>query len=222
MLYLSNFATLFAVACFLILLSNIPILTVPEQFTPRGFSYWDAYRRLWEPGYRRMAASFLGYGEELVVVVLWPLYMYGFLASFLSLGSLVAVTTCLTAGLVLYIGRLTDHADKRIVLRLSSLGYSTIWLLRLFVQSVGSIFAVDALSRLMKRLVEVPQLSLLYEHARQEHHIMRHVVLFEMSLVIGKVLTMVVAIALFTWWPVAAWPAVFVTAAALTILYQLL
>lgn len=222
LLYLSNFATLFVVVSLLILLSNIPILLQPEIFAPAPFPYLDAYRRLLAPEYRRMVFSFFGYGEELIVTLLWPLYMYSFLNDLFSLGSLVAGTTLLTATVVLYVGRLVDYSDKRTVLKASSLGYAAVWVMRLFVGTIAGVFAVDALSRLLKRILEVPQLSLLYAHAREDHHIMRHAVLFEMSVVIGKIAAMVLAIGWLVFAPTVAWPAIFIMAAIFTLLYPLL
>lgn len=221
-LALSNFPTLFFVVGTLILLSNIPILTIPENFTIAEFSYRKAYQRLWSPEYRRLSAAFLAYGEEFIVLILWPLYMYTFIEDLLSLGSLVAATTLITMTAVLYMGRVTDHGNKRIILKISSFSYAAVWLGRLFISSVMGVFIADTLSRLTKRLLEVPLLSILYTRARAKHHIMRHAVLFEMSLVVGKILAMIIALVIFVLWPSAAWPIVFIIAALFTLLYSLL
>lgn len=221
-LYLSNFDTLFSVVCLLILISNLPLFMIPEVFTPGAFSYVDAYRRLFDPENRRAVLSFLGYGEEFIVLVLWPIYMYTFVGNFLSLGSLVAVATLLTATVILYVGRATDHGNKHQVLKIGSVLYALSWLLRPFIINVAGIFWVDSFSRLTKRILSVPLMSIIYERGRETHHIMRSSVLFEMSLVIGKILAMLFIIIIFSFWPLNAWSIIFIVAALFTLLYSLL
>jgi len=221
-LYLSNFDTLFGIVCLLILISNLPLLMMPEVFTPSFFSYSDSYRRLFSPENRRVVLSFLGYGEEFIVLVLWPIYMFAFIGDFLSLGSLVAATTLLTATIILYVGRLTDHTNKRGVLRIGSVLYAFGWGMRPFISSITGIFGVDAFSRLTKRILAVPQMAIIYERGRETHHIMRTSVLFEMSLVIGKIMAMLIIIVVFTFWPLSAWSVIFIVAALFSFLYMLL
>ena len=221
-LYLSNFSTLFIIVCLLILISNLPLLVTPEVFTPGEFSYLDAYRRLLAPENRRYVLSFFGYGEEFIVLVLWPIYMFTFMGSFLSLGSLVAASTLLTTTIILYVGRLADHSNKRDVLKIGSVLYTLVWCLRPFIATISGIFAIDSLSRLTKKILTVPQLSIIYERGRETHHIMRNSVLFEMSLVIGKILAMLAIIIVFSIWPLNAWTIIFIVAALFTLLYSLL
>ena len=221
-LYFSNFSTLFIIVCLLVLISNLPLLMTPEVFTPGKFFYFDAYRRLFDRENRRLVFSFLGYGEEFIVLVLWPIYMYAFVGSFLSLGSLVAVTTLLTATIILYVGRLTDHTNKRNVLKSGSILYALIWGIRPYIASLTGIFLVDALSRLSKKILAIPQMAIVYERGRQSHHIMRNSVMFEMSLVMGKILAMFAIIIVFYFWPLNAWSLIFVVAAFFTLLYLLL
>lgn len=219
-LYFSNFNTLFIIACLLVLVSNLPLLMTPEVFTPGALSYFDSYRRLVEPENRRVVLSFLGYGEEFIVLILWPIYMFAFMGSFLSLGSLVATATLLTAAIILYVGRLADHTNKRQVLRVGSILYAFVWAMRVFVSTVLGIFLVDALSRLTKKILAVPQMAIIYARGRETHHIMRNSLMFEMSLVLGKILAMIAIVIVFTFWPLSAWPIIFIVAALFTLLYM--
>lgn len=223
-LYLSNFSTLFLVASILIVLSNVPLLVTREAFTPESFSYRDCYRRLINPEKRRVVVSFLGYGEELILLVLWPLFIYiVFVGDLLSLGSLIALTTFATIVVILYVGRLTDRTNKEAVLRISTVLYAAVWGLRLFISTVASVFAVDALSRLTKRMIAVPQMAILYERARHRQHAMATAVLFEMSLVIGKIIALVATIIIFSVAPSEfVWPATFTLASLFTLLYLFL
>ena len=154
---------------------------------------------------------------------MWPLFIYiAFMKNLFSLGSLIAVTTTLTVIIIFYIGRLTDRTNKREVLRTSSILYALVWVMRLFVSGIGGLVIVETMSRLTKRMLLVPQMSLVFERARHRHHAMATSMLFEMSLVVGKILAMIILFLFFLLIPQIAWPMTFLLAAAFTFLYVLL
>jgi MFS family permease len=223
LLLLSNFNTLFVVASLIILIAHLPLLLTQTKEEAQPFSVGDCYRRLVNPEKRRLVVSILGYGEEFVALTLWPLFIYiAFVPDLFSLGSLVALTTGVTVIVILYIGRLTDQTNKREVLRTASVLYAFLWGMRLFLSGVGSVFMIDTMSRLTKRMLKVPQMSIVLERARHRHHIMATSILFEMSLVVGKILAMILIGLFFLFIPQLAWPLTFLVAASFTLLYAFL
>lgn len=215
-----GFATAFVAACAVIAFSNIPLLLVRDVLLPhKHFTYRETMGRIMAPEHRRQVFAFLGYGEEFILIVLWPMYMHMIIPGFFSLGSLVGGTTLLTALALLYLGRRTDHGNKRSVLKMGSFFLAAVTALRLGAVTSGSVFWADAASRFAKRLVNVPLLSLVYAEGRQTHHVMHNALLFEMSLVIGKLLAIAIALVLFTWFSAVAWPLMFLVAALFALLY---
>ena len=190
-----GFNVLFMIIGVLILASNIPLMTTPEKFKSVPFSYWHAYRRLSYPENRRNFFGYFGFGEELIVLVVWPIFIYSVIGDFLSVGSLVAGATLVTTLVLLYVGRLTDGdvGERRSILKVGSVFNSAAWWLRLLIGGSLGVFLVDTLSRISKNVIVVPMMAMTYERAN-ETSVMKTVVFFEMSLVVGKILAIVLGL----------------------------
>ncbi|MBI5465866.1 MAG: hypothetical protein HY974_01085, partial [Candidatus Kerfeldbacteria bacterium] len=210
---------LFAVGSVVILLSNWPLLKTPEIFTPREFPYVDTYRRLIAPLERRNLLAYMGFGEELIVLVLWPVFISIVISGYIAIGAVVASTTLVTMLTTLYVGKLADEHHKRAILKFSTILYAFGWLARLLVVTPWQVFAVDAWSRLTKNVVAVPLTALTYERAKN-HSVMNTVVFFEMSLVVGKLVAALVLLVVFSF--TTSWSAAWLVAAGMTLLYLLL
>ena len=217
-----GWATLFVAVSILILASNLPMVTTPEKFKPKPFSYWHAYRRLFYAENRRNFFGFLGFGEELIVLVIWPVFIYTIVSDFLSIGSLVAGATLVTTLVLLYVGRMTDSSAKtsrRSLLKIGSIFYAAAWWLRLLALTPLAVFLVDTLSRITKNVIIVPMMAMTYDHAG-ETSVMKTVVFFEMSLVVGKILAILISLAALEFLP-NSFAAMFVIAALMALLYSL-
>ncbi len=216
-----GFPTLFVTVAFLILASNAPLLMTRETFTPRDLSYGDAYRRLLKPENRRLALSFMGYGEELVAMVLWPLAMFGVIGHYATLGFVVTLGTVLTAAVGYAIGGLTDTGKRRSVLRLGGIFTALSWITRIAVASPFGVLGTEAIYRSGRLAQAMPMTAIAYDRAR-EYSVTKTAILMEMSVVIGKLSAAFLALAAFVFLPGdAAWTAVYLLAACYTLLYLL-
>ena len=184
-----GFKILFIAVCVLILLSNIPILSTKEIFTPIPFSYKEAYNRLTRKNYRKGVLAYLGYGSEFVFLVIWPIFIYLIAKNFLSIGLLVAFSTIVSSLAILYIGKITDEKDKYKVLKKGIVLGSLSWFLRIFIYNPLGIFFLHFLTQISQNVISIPLVSLVYNQG-SETSVMKTIVFFEMSLVIGKLLTM--------------------------------
>ena len=211
---------LFIVGSAVILLSNWPLLRTPEVFTPREFPYGATFRRLFEPGERRRLFGHMGFGEELIVLVLWPVFIYVVAPGYMAVGAIVAASTLVTALATLYVGKISDERNKHAVLRFSAILYAAGWLSRLWASGLFQVFAIDSWSRLTKNVVSVPLTAIVYERAKTRS-VMDTVVFFEMSLVVGKIVAALILLAVFTFVS-TAWNAAWLVAAAMTLLYLLI
>ncbi|MBI1961221.1 MAG: MFS transporter [Candidatus Sungbacteria bacterium] len=217
-----GFVALFAAATALIFASNLPLLATPERFTPVPFSYFGSFRRLFYRENRRNFFGFLGFGEELIGMVVWPVFIYAIVSDFLELGSIVAASTLATTLALLFVGRMADGAaaERRELVKIGSVFGAGVWLMRLMVRGAFGVFATDALGRTAKNVVVVPMMAEIYDHANQTS-IMKTVIFFEMSLIVGKILAILAALAAFRWFP-ESFTALFVIAALMTLLYSLI
>lgn len=212
-----GFPIFFAFMCIVIIVSNIPFLLTKEIFKPSDFSYRGAYETLFAKENRKYFFGYIGFGEELVALTIWPIFLFITFGNVVSTGLLVAFSTFITALVLLYVGRATDMKDRRYVLRIGALLNSFVWCMRLVVRSASPVAFVDILSRASKNIFILPMLSGLYEHARKTS-VVQTVIFFEMSLTVGKLLTGSILAVLFFFMP-DGWHAAFFVAFLFSLLF---
>ncbi len=228
-IYEWGYGALFTLASIIFLSSNIATLITKEKFKPAGFSYKDAYKVLFSKENRQAFWAYAGYGEELIVLVVWPVFISIVISNMFDLGMIVTLATLVTTVVVLYIGKLSDSKNKRKILSLGSVFYSLAWFFRIFVVNTVGVFFVDTMSRLGKNVVAIPLVALTYEQAKDvESHkkrsVMSRVVFFEMSLVMGKLLAIVLVYILTSIIvdEALAFKITFILAGGMSLLYMLL
>ena len=218
-----GFPVLFMIAAAAILASNVPLLSTKEIFgQAKNFSYFGAYRRLANRENSRKFFAYLGYGEELIFMVVWPVFIFTIVKNNLSVGSLVAGATLLMMAILLYVGKLTDNGNKRSVLRGGVIVSVVSWIMRIFMATPFGVFAAETITRIGRTTVQVPLTTLTYDRARKGS-VMETVIQFEMSLIAGKILTAGVLLLIFTAVPQEwFWNIAFILAGVMTLLYGLL
>jgi len=91
--------------------------------------------------------------------------------------------------------------------------------LRLMITGTLGVFLVDSLSRITKNVIVIPMMAMTYERAGGTS-VMKTMMFFEMSLIVGKLLAMVFAL-LALWLIPNSFLALFVLGALMTLLYSL-
>jgi hypothetical protein len=116
--------------------------------------------------------------------------------SYETIGILSGISAMIMLLSTLYIGKICDRRDKRIVLRLSSFFYAFTWIAKIFARTIMPIFVFDTFAKTAKSGVDVSMRSLVYSSARSNYRnsndennnsIMEGCVNFEAGLIIGKV-----------------------------------
>jgi len=224
-----GYGILFTVASIIFLASNIPTLITKEKFKPSNFSYRDAYRDLFSKENHKSFLGYVGFGEELIAMIVWPVFISIIITDIFNLGLVVTLTTFVTTLVVFYIGKLTDSTNKRKILSLGAYIYALAWFFRIFIVNIASVFFVDTLSRLGKNIISVPLIALTYEKAKKQEADKKRVVMsttlfFEMALIIGKILAIIAIyfLTLFIADEALAFKIVFILGGAMTLLYMLL
>ena len=216
----TNFSVLFIVVAGLFILSALPLLRIKEVHDRAEFSYRDVFKQLIDPRHRRNFAAYLGFGEELIVLSLWPIFIYVVIKDYLDIGAIVALATLITSFIVLYLGRLTDKYKKEHIIRWGSIFYSLVWLLRTMASGTWHVFGLDTSSRIAKEILIVPLVATTYNNARKTG-VLSYVVFYEQSIAITKFFTaaLLLLILQFVGTP---WTAIFIVAAVFSLLYMLL
>ena len=135
-----GFPGLFALLCIVVILSNVPFFFAKEQFTPSDLSYTAAYRALLAKENRRYFFGYLGFGEELIVMTVWPIFVYLTFNNVFSTGFVAAVSTLITSLVLLYVGRASDLRDRKGILRIGSVFTILAWLMRIVARGGGACF----------------------------------------------------------------------------------
>ena len=223
-----GFAALFLLVSILFLVSNIPMLLTRESFDKRGYDYIRVFD-IFKKEKIKNFLSCVGYAEELIVMVIWPIFMSIIITSYSKLGALVGIATGITLAVTLYVGRMCDRRDKRKILKLGSIIYSLTWLIRIFTRVLTPIFLIDTTSKVAKTTIDVPIRALFYEKAKagkkkNNNSIMENVVNYEASLVVGKVLAclfIMAVISMFSLQDMGGFVASFIFASLASLLYIL-
>jgi hypothetical protein len=218
---LFSFPTLFVIVSLLILVSNIPLLLPPGVFVPRDLSYLDAYKRLLKPENRCTVLSFMGYGEELLALTIWPIAIFLAIDGFTEIGALISISTLITAVVGYLIGRGGDghgRVNDFKILRIGTIMTALSWVMRIAAFGPFTILGIDTLYRTSRMAQGVPMMTLTYEAARH-YSVTKTAILIEMAVIVGK-LTLGIATALvFLFLPDQAWGITFALAAAFSLLY---
>ncbi len=218
-----GFGALFTFATIIFLASNIPTLITKEEFSKKDFSYKGAYLRLISKKNRKSFIAYLGFGEELIVLVVWPVFISIIITDIFDLGLIITLATLITSIITLYIGRITDSRNKKSILSLGASFYSLAWFIRIFIINQLGVFFVDTLSRLSKNVIAVPLTAITYERAKSRS-IMKTVLFFEMSLVVGKLIALLLIYTslFFITDEIFAFKLTFILAGGMSLLYLLI
>lgn len=214
-----GFPTLFAMVSVLFLLANVPMLWSREVWAPIAFSYRAFIRYALRPRALRTLGAYLGFGEELIVLGLWPVFIFIIIGDYSEFGAFVAASAMITMLAMAIVGKWTDAHAKRGIIRRGTAAYVVTWLLRLFVHTGPTVFFTDALSRITKNALYIPLLALTYENAEDED-ILGSVVFYEWALAAGKLLAAFLAFVILSFFD--SFGAAFLVAAGMTLLYLLL
>ena len=214
-----GFKVLFFISSLLILFSNLPMLATKEIFEPSDFSLINAFKNLFNQEKRRDFWSIFGFGEEFIVLVLWPIFMFLTISNFLGLGIISAVSILISTIVLLLVGNLTDKKDPKPLFVFGVISYFFSWLIKILARNSLGVLVVDAYSRISKNISSVPLMAKLYKQAHNGS-VMSTVAFFEMSLVIGKITAIIICLLLLQIFA-PGWNAIFIAGAIYTLFYLL-
>lgn len=212
-----GFTTLFIAVAALLVVSNIPLLLTPEVFKPRELLYVDAWKRLIKPENARRFAGYLGYGEELYLQALWPLFMFIVVPGFAELGAIGSAASLAAVAFAVLIGRLADRAGRHRTLGIGAVMNLFSWLLRIPVATPFGALAAHAFGRVSREAVGIPLIALTYEYARG-YSVTKTAVFLEMSVAVAKLSAALLGAVAFAFLP-DPWVATFGFAALVSLLY---
>ncbi len=215
----SGFNVLFILVMTLIVLSNLPLFIAPTTYHGTLMSYGRMLIQPFTRFHLRSTLAYLSLGEELIMLVVWPVFIALTFTTYERMGGALAVAAFLTALVTLYIGRLIDRNQPVRTLRWGALVTVAVWLIRPFLNTVGAVFTSDTIGRIAKNTTYVSLTTASYSKALREHKVIERSVLYEQGFALGKTLIAAAVIVLAAFVP--PFTAAFTAAAAVSLLYFL-
>jgi MFS family permease len=210
-----GFTATFTIASLIQLGSIFPLFQAKEVFVPKIYSFrqtLELYRQ-----FPKKAIGYLGFGEELLVLVIWPIFIYMTVRNYEETGFIATLASFAAAVLAIIIGKITDQYTKRLLIKIGAFFSSIVWIARLVPATSASVLAIDTLSRTSKEMAFIPISTVTYIRA-EETHVVPYVVFFEQALAIGKLLAALLGIVVFAL--TGSFMALFILAALFSLLYM--
>ncbi|HTL39811.1 MAG TPA: MFS transporter [Methylomirabilota bacterium] len=189
-----GFKELFILSSVLMLASVYPLFRSAEIYPKHNFRFRNFLLVI-----RKFPVNFFaywGYAEDLMLMSLWPVYIFLVVPELLGVGFLITVASAIAIMIMLYIGRVIDQRKWGKFLQISSVFYGLTWFCRQFGSGFGQVFFFDSLTRTGKAMINVPMTALSYKLAgiSGADQAIAYTVFYEFSLSIGKILTALLGI----------------------------
>lgn len=223
MIHYFGFSVMFAIAAIIMLASNIPLIVNIHSFKPYAYGFKEHWRTFLSGPFRRKLVAMTGYGEELIALSLWPVFISIFFEDKMNFGFLITGSAFVTAIIAMVVGKYTDSKSPASVLEDGGILYSASWIARIFVNNPFAAFISDIWSRVSKEMIDVPLNAMIFDEA---HHdikkgsVIQTVAVHEAALAFGKFAAGTVCAALLWILPESIqWQVVFGVATVFSLLY---
>ncbi|MEZ4180155.1 MAG: MFS transporter [Candidatus Doudnabacteria bacterium] len=207
----------FVIGSIIYLASALPLLWSDKHLHPHQYKFkqtWDLYKK-----YTARFCGYLGYGEELLALTIWPIFIFVNVKTYQDVGALVTVATLVATVLALYMGIYIDRHSKRGSLRFGNGFYFLSWLVKIPLISTLGLFLADSFSRTAKSTVSIPLTTLTLERA-EVTDVLAYSVGFEQALSVGKLAASLLGIIVFAL--TGSFIALFILAALFCLFYFLI
>ncbi len=211
-----GFTATFIVTAVIYAFSLFPLFKHKEIFTPKVYEYKTTLELF--KTFPRKFLGYLGFGEEMLALNIWPVFIYIVVKDFQGAGALATVASLLAAILAILVGKITDKYSKHMLIKLGAFFGSLVWLARFIATNFWNTFFVDSLARTSKEIYFIPISTNLYLKS-ESTHVVPYVVFFEQSLSIGKLSACLIGILLFSLFP-GNFMVLFILGALYSLLYM--
>jgi len=157
-----DYTMLFVLVSILLLASALPLFLTPELYERYKFSY----KALMRPKTVRFGLSFFAEGVKgMTSAVIWPLFIFGILGSYVSFGAVSTLSSFAMAAVTLYIGKLTDKMRKMKLIAVGSGLMSIVWFVKTLVRFPLEVFVIDIFNGISNALFHIPHMAKFYDRS---------------------------------------------------------
>ena len=181
-----GFNIVFILASLLLFLSAFFLFLSKEDYVKYHFSL----RSMLDKKHWENSLFFVARGTHVIAAgVIWPLFIFNILNDYFSLGLVGFLLSAISAGLVLFVGKYSDHIDKRKIIRWIAGFESLSWILRALVVKVWHVFAVTIFGALTFGIFESHVGALEYD--KERGHAAPYIFSREFFICLGRILLLV-------------------------------
>ena len=161
-----GFKAVFVLASLVLLGAVLILFLSKEDYVKYHFSL----RTLFDKEHWQYPLVFMARGMRAIANgVLWPLFIFGILNDYLTLGFVGFILSGLSVLLVWLMGKFSDHQNKRKIIQWVVGFESLSWFLRAFVGTIGQVIGVSVLGGITYGAMESPLGALEYDNASRKN-----------------------------------------------------
>ena len=166
-----GFRWIYLIGSGLMLMAMAPLFLTKDVFEQIDFSAKDVIRFLVSKKNRWVNASLVGYAiESRIGMILWPIFLLIILNNLTMVGGLYSLTFLVSLIAIYWVGKKTDKASKKVLIRRGTLLHSLGWIGRLFVYNPLTVFLVDSFKNIAQAVLHIPWTSFSYDLAKKQNY----------------------------------------------------
>ncbi len=170
---LAGFKVLFSLAIVLMVISAIPILSLPDKKTLATivFETKGMWREMFTRSNIPLFVSYGGYAiEEWIGTVVWSLFIFFMLNSTAKVGIINTIVAAITFFVFYFVGKLSDKKDKKQLIKFGNFLYFFGWVGRIFANTFGAVAFVDSYKNITGNMLQVPWTAFSYDLAAKRNY----------------------------------------------------
>ncbi len=180
---IAGFGAVFSVVLAVLLLSIIVLWGSTENHVTYTFSV----RSILDRKHWKDSLFFVSRGTHVIAEgVIWPLFVFVILGSYISLGAMGSLLSVVSIALLWSVGKYSDHANRRRIVRITTVFDSVVWIVRGIVTTAGEVFAMTGIAALTHGIRESPLGAMEYDKARGQ--VAAYFVSREIFVCLGRIL----------------------------------
>lgn len=179
-----SFLYLFLFVSSLLIISMVPLFYSKDIHVKQKISLKKVFRSSSIKDF----LVFMGNGAENAGgAVIWPIFIFIIVGTYLSLGMITAIATSLSLITVFIVGRLCDRLKRRRILKFGSVAHSLTWFFKAFVTTGPQIVLINSFSGIINTFKDISYTAMVYDKANKKN-IVEFIVLREIGISIGRVM----------------------------------
>ncbi|MFH1473840.1 MAG: MFS transporter [Candidatus Aenigmatarchaeota archaeon] len=179
-----SFYYLFLFVSSLLIISLIPLFYSKDVKIRHDVSL----KRVFKASSPKNFIVFMGSGAELGGSgVIWPIFIFLIVGTYLSLGIITSIATFLSLITVFIVGRMCDRFKRGSILKIGSVAHSVTWFFKSIASTGPQIILVNSISGIISSFKDIPYNAMVYDKANKKS-IVEFIVFREIALQIGKLI----------------------------------